>query len=210
MKIKIVMNSVIDELWEKSRSLVEHPFWDIVRTEHHDDFLQNCVARLQYDADYIIWMEEDVFVFNRKVIIDTINRMQVNDLDFIAMPELGGSSHRAHYPGVRSFCMFFCIFKMKNIKPLGITKQALQKFPKILSSDEAHWAFFDYLESRGMKYLPFAGKDWNEKGGDGLSTWVISPAGAEFALHTWYAREYQDHKARIQNAYVKAKELYVN
>lgn len=148
---------------------------------HAKDYLHYV---LQSDADFVINIDEDCFIYNWALMMNVLYEMSSEGYTHYGMPDRHLSSHRFNLYTVQN--PFFNIFNMKEIRKFYTGTMQTTDAQNI----EPYNAIF--LE------LAFFGKPiYNTKAhdhADGITT------DTGFALHTWYSRD-PSHRDRILARY---------
>ena len=119
-KIAIVSNSANMELYNMSKIFYQNLGYEIVRVSGENGlytfpFLDLVIRDPnRYNFDWMIYIDEDCFITDPKLMIDTLNYMIENEYDCCGMPDGGVISHRFHNPV--SINLFFIIINLKKIR----------------------------------------------------------------------------------------------
>lgn len=220
LKVAIATRSFSDDLYELSGEFLDFRITDsefepqIVRYrimgKRSDDYFRNLLA---IDADFVINMDEDVFLLDPKGVLDLIRQMQDAGYAAAGVPDGGVVAIREHNPVACN--AFFNVFDLRKIRPIWAdwdrvrTAQYQSNFETQIPSFAQRTAFnFDHYESYygvffsllscGERILYLDAKEWS----DTISTVVMSPAGRPLLIHSWYAREWPVNpmtRQRIEN-----------
>jgi len=185
------------DLTEKCLSFLDLvPATKILECANQQDLFWNAhIKRLRYNAEIVIGIDEDCFIFDIEALRETVEFILLNKYAYAGCPE-GVVACRKQHDKIYTNS-FFCIFNMKVIRESEID------FPSVAPiQGETYWPIFQALDKAGKGRFPLYLKDWD----DGVTTVISSPSGKEMALHTWYARDYgkPEHYQRINNAYNSA------
>lgn len=192
LKIKAYTRSMNDEYFGLMRSLLPadlehercqqfHEWWQAKDYIHHV---------LQSDADIVINIDEDCFVYNWEFVTTLIAAMLTRGNTHAGMPDRHLSCHRFNLYTVQN--PFFNVFNMAEIRKFytGTMQTTDQQNIEPYNSIFLELAFF----GRPL-YLP--AKDH----ADGITTDLLA-----LALHTWYSRD-PSHRDRILARYQDAQQL---
>ena len=116
-RVVIVTRSMSDVLYERSEALQTLPYRRIKITglNHWRNATDYLHLLFEIDADWVINMDEDCFVFDSGRIEGILAHMRSNGFDFCGIPDGGACIHRFHNPLVTN--PFFNIFNVARIRP---------------------------------------------------------------------------------------------
>lgn len=197
-KIVIVTRSMNRELYQLSQSTIQLPFTRIrLENTSADGYFYELMKR---DVDYIINIDEDVFVIDNHKLKELICYCIIYDIDICGFPDGGVLPIRTHNPLVVN--PFFNIINIKKIKT-GFSYQVVETYrehkkeyekktplhlmrsPYIYDDYEPYYPFFIWLsQNYNVLYLD------GETHPDGISTMLKDVHCAPFLIHTWYSRSY--------------------
>jgi hypothetical protein len=154
-------------------------------------------SRLRYDADFIVWVDEDVFLFRPDAIQDLCRELRAGQYGYCGVPENGVSCNRhfnENYSGT-----FFMIWNMdiiKTVMPISVSE--IRGYPSGYFREE-HWMFEEYFKRRSIPRLAIGGYDY----ADNISTVLFDSKGRDFLYLTWLARDWEnpETKQRILKAW---------
>lgn len=212
--------SMSDNLYQKMRGTLPNNVVASRITNQHGaagsiNYLYDIILKNEYD--YVINIDEDMFIYNIDAINSLLEYMIENDIDYCGMPDGGTCIHRKHSPIVVN--PFFNIFNAKKIRQYLDSTSFVNTYTYSDSLDskiphhilkkgyewtndnyEPYYPFFYWLASRDFKceYLQ------SYEHTDECSTILKNQIGEEIGIHTWYSREYgRDpfHTSRIDEAF---------
>lgn len=154
---------------------------------HAKDYLHYI---LQSDADFVINVDDDCFIYDWEEIIDIAQTMDMDNYTHFGMPDRHLSSHRFNLYSVQN--PFFNIFNMHEIRKFYTGTYQTTDAQNI----EPYNAIFLELAFFGKPLYNTAAHDHP----DGITT------DTGFALHTWYSRE-PSHRDRILARYNEVLKL---
>lgn len=213
-RIKIYTRSMNDVLYHKSMALCSLPYEKVrLLNTSADGYLYQVIA--DTDADWVINIDEDAFVYNLEALQRLIDYCIENKYVNCGMPDGGVVHLRDGNPLVTN--PYFNILNTKAIREqfdinnINETPQK-ERFSQIellvgahdfsSTSVEPYYPFFIWLSNHfNTLYL----KATNHP--DGESTILYNHLGDEFLIHTWYSRFYNRtpfHTRRINNAFKEA------
>lgn len=223
--ILVVTRSMNDRLYAMSDELLGLPY-PRVRVTNCPGFhgaTRYLFALFQTDAEWVINVDEDAFVFDPLRILALLDHMRENEYVYCGNPDGGVCRHRFHNPVAVN--PFFNIYHAARIRPkltetpvaqINATRHspALERFtPEALLKPGFDYAFDDYepfygfffwLLEQDFKPLYLDSRELE----DGLTTELFDHEGAPFLWHTWFARQYDtDPKthARIEDRFEEAR-----
>lgn len=169
------------EYYEMMRQLIP-PEIECERCENFNEWY-HAKEYLEYilksDADFVVNVDEDCFIYNWPAVIEIIKRMKRGGYTHAGMPDRHVSGHRFNLYVVTN--PFFNVFNMEQVRKYYHGNWQTTEAENI----ECYNAIFLELAFFG-KPLFLKVKDHD----DGITT------DTGFALHTWYSRE-QSHRERI-------------
>lgn len=156
---------------------------------------------LKLDADWVVNIDEDAFLFDPQALIDLIEAMEHGGYSACGMPDGGVVPIRRHHPIACN--AFFNIFDMRRVRRVWTDWQHAaespyqtefarfmapfaNRGPAAFDDFEPYYGLFFSILAANQKILYLEGEEWN----DGISTLLKTPSGAPFLLHAWYAREW--------------------
>jgi len=186
------------ELYNLSQSTINLPF-ERIRIENRsaDGYLFDL---LQFDADYIINIDEDAIIIDNCKLAELIKYCIFENIDVCGLPDGGVLPIRTHNPLVVN--PFFNIFHIKKIRS-DFSLQVLETYrvhkkefemktplhlirsPYIYDDYEPYYPFFVWL-SQNYNVLYLKGETHQ----DGISTILNDHHNQPFLIHTWYSRDY--------------------
>lgn len=156
---------------------------------------------MDLDADWVINIDEDAFVFDNQALSRLLDFTMERDLMSVGMPDGGVVRIRRHHPAVMN--PYFNIFNTKKIRE-HIKSDFLNQFapddPRItrfiprellrhdwaLDRFEPYYDFFfNVVASGGSSNIYLDAVEHQ----DGITTQLMNHEGDPFLLHTWYSRE---------------------
>lgn len=183
-----------DELFEMMTSFLPKS-WEVRKCDwfnHWTDAESYLHFIIQQDYEWIVNIDNDCFVHNPGAVFDMAVYMMKNDFTHCGMRDAGVSPHRNNDYQVMN--PFFNMFNVTAIKPM------LKDIQPVKNNIEPYNAFFIHLHNHGKPlYLDAATRS------DGITTHLMDHEGNYFALHSWYSREYETQKDRINKVYADAK-----
>jgi hypothetical protein len=225
-RVVLTTRSVHPRLYERSQSLITLPYprhrmTGLNQWYNARDYLY---LIFEHDADWVINVDEDCYVFDNGVFQGLVEYMQRGEYDYCGIPDGGSCIHRFHNPLVMN--PFFNVFNAKKIRALLKNENidriediqhdpSFEKFaPEHLMKPghrfaydnfECFYGFFFWLLQKGLRplYLPSVELE------DGLTTELRDHENRPFAYHTWFAREYEKdeaHTRRIDGIYALARD----
>jgi len=204
MTYLITTRSVNDELYNMASS-----FWgDAPRKRftgynHYKDSLKYLYDILLEPYDYIINIDEDCFVYDFERMLFLIEAMEETNSIQCGMPDsFEWCSHRNNSRFVHN--PFFNIFNRKKVSELLVSTTPFTTYhiENDLEVDGCNFhepfnVFFAAIKKGNRIELD------TKQHADGIST-ILN----DFALHSWYSREYNgEHKQRIINLYNEANNM---
>lgn len=176
-----LMRSFLPDSLEHERCTQFQEWWQAKDYIHHV---------LQSDADIVINIDEDCFVYDFKKVMAYCPALAFANYTHAGMPDRHLSAHRFNLYTVQN--PFFNIFNMREIRKFytGTMQTTDQQNIEPYNSIFLELAFFG---------KPFYMNAWDHA--DGITTCLNG-----FALHTWYSRD-PSHRPRIMDRYEEAKKL---
>lgn len=185
-----------------------------VTIESSTDYNYNAIyRRFNYtDCDICVGIDEDCFISNPRAILDISKYMVTNWIPFIAMNELSGvSGHRKGVPNaIEADYNSFLMFTQPKLIGVLPDRETIVRECYPNKWIEPYWSIFRYLDRQGIEGRAFNGYTHEDKIST-ILTWEEKP----FALHTWYARDYNrmkidpgqlNHRQRINDRYGEIKD----
>lgn len=214
-RIKCYTRSMDAFLWYQSQALLTLPY-PRVRVTDSDALGYLLTAIADEDADYVVNIDEDAFVFDNDALQELLNH--VIDYGYVncGMPDGGVHPTRQHNPLVTN--PFFTIMHTARLREavregayIGtpITDVLPDWYPAyLLTHDYAPGSFepYDALYTWIANTYPVLYLDADTHA-DGISTVLKNHQGTPFLTHTWYARAYHDYpiqRRRIDAAIAEA------
>ena len=177
--------------------------------------------RLQDKYEYVVFVDEDCFVYDEKLILSIISYMGKSKYDICGVPDGGTVLIRQHRPDVPN--LFFTIIRTKKLRDIGIDEDMYMSYIPPVSgnaiSDEITYETTSYkydtfepyykilcyfVYECGMKFLPLTEAE------DGLfGETEVYFSGNHLCTHTWYSRMYgknKEHTDRINSILERAAE----
>lgn len=181
--------------------------------------LEKCFLRdrLQDKFDYIVFVDEDCFIYDENIVFDIINDMEENDMDICGMPDGSVSLMRHHRNDVPN--LFFTLFKCKKIREISESEYNEYTVPcdlyesdKTVSCDafEPYYkmlCFLRYeLKMNFMALNDISDDDCQVLNGNTMYSTTIFYGKNKLCIHCWYSRKYdiEEVKNRINNILNKA------
>lgn len=209
-KIEIVTRSMNRKLYALSQATIPLPFPRVrLKNTTAHGYLYQLLRR---DADYIINIDEDAFVYNHSALLDLLTYCIANDIDLCGFPDGGVLPVRHCNPLVTN--PFFNIINRKKIQS-AFSKQEIKKYkihqPEFEKKTPRHLLRHEYSYQYYEPFEPFfiwISQNFNvlyldgEEHSDGFSTILKNHQNQAFLLHTWYSRMYEKdefHTKRINN-----------
>lgn len=147
---------------------------------------------IQQGDGFIVNCDNDCFIYDIRKVVELIDIMRSSEYTHCGMRDAGTSPHRNNDWEVMN--PFFNIFNADAIKPM------LKDIQPVENNIEPYNAFFKHLHYHGKPlYLDAATRS------DGITTHLMDHNKNYFALHSWYSREYETQKERINKVYEDAK-----
>lgn len=207
--VVIATRSTNDELYKLSGELLDLPFERVRFTETSAEEYFYKITQL--DADWVINLDEDVFVIDPTKILGLLEYMKQSNYVCCGVPDGGVIAIRFHNPVVPN--AFFTIHHNKKIKErFDIAEieqtsfsEELKRFTPhhLLRSDsyqydefEPYYNFFFWILGWGaILYLDAI--QWTR---DGTSTILTDHQKQPMLLHCWYGRDYLNQRERFDYA----------
>lgn len=146
---------------------------------------------IQQGNGWIINCDNDCFIHDFRLVKKLMTYMVVNSFTHCGMRDAGTSPHRNNDWEVMN--PFFNLFNADVIKPM------LKDVQPVENNIEPYNSFFKHLHHKGNPlYLDAATRS------DGITTHLMDYERNYFALHSWYSREYDTQKERINKVYADA------
>jgi len=174
------------------------------------DYLFYCFSFFN-DYDFIINVDEDAFFTNNEEFELLLNYMNDQKIDVCGIPDGGQCIHRFHNPLTMN--PFFNIFSKEFCKKASLNKQDVynsimtddlkQKTPKLKNDQfryddfEPFYKVFFWAHKNNLKFLYLDSYEFVDE----VSTIIKNHLKNDFIVHTWYAREYQQQKKRIDDCF---------
>jgi len=195
MKVKVYTRSKDGDIWDKMKLFIPEEIecervWGY---DHWKGALYYLLDLLDSDADYVVNVDIDCFIFNWKGVEKMIEQMGEYGFAFSGMPDTFEiCPHR--YGLYEHTNPFFNVFDVKKCKQVIDTMSinSLNRFEK-----EPFEKFFEALYWKENR-LEIA----TEQHQDGISTIIPN-----MAIHTWYSRD-EEHRERINHRFEEAKRLW--
>lgn len=198
MSLTIVTASMNEDLLQIHREFLKGIDAKFAQIRVDTRYFESYVERLSFDTDFTLWLDDDVFLYRRKSIVDLIDHMNKEKLDYMGFPEKGYCGHRTKAGGGQgSLCAFFALWRNSSIKKLCLTPKILADYKKP-EWYEHHYTLFYYMQNHGLKQGIVTGRDHEDK----VTTILTDINGKDFAFHTWYARAWKDDQqawGEVQN-----------
>jgi len=216
LPVLIVTRSMHEELYNLSSALIDLPFKKVRICGAHAQWY--LYGLFEHDAEWVINIDEDAFVWDPGKILRLLDFMRDNDLACCGCPDGGVVWHRFHNPVIPN--PFFNVFHLKKMKAAyrGVPDiervgfdDSLKRFTapfvqgtlgKEYSYDmfEPYYSFFLWILKQGFRILYLRADSWSE---DLLSTVPMDHRDEPFLIHTWFAREWGTPatRQRILKAY---------
>lgn len=208
MKVIIATRSRNAELYAKASA-----FWPaeiqrerITGMDTYQDALNYLHRILNLDADLVVNIDEDCFVFDWTVVDELLGWMWRFSTAYAGMPDTAANCHHRSNSS-RVMNPFFNVFDPKRclhaLDTTGWYESAvrLQVNPAGCFPPEPFNNLFVALNAR-LGGIQLKGKDH----ADGTSTELYSMK-KPFALHSWYSREYEGaHRTRINALHDEARD----
>lgn len=220
-RIKVYTRSMNQLLWKRAMFLVDLPYPKIrITNSTAEGYLYQLVNDIE--ADFIINIDEDAFVYDLDALKDLIQYMIENDFVNCGMPDGGVVHLRRSNPLVTN--PYFNIFNVSQIRKKFNIK-TIENFPlyedgymkdfpmKLLNGNynygndnkEPFYPFFIWM-SQNFRTLYLTATNHP----DGESTILYNHNNKPFLIHTWYSRLYnkdRTHTRRINNAFKECELL---
>lgn len=195
------------------------------------DFFNHLLSSSEIDHDYVIYIDEDFFIYNYKPLFKLIKHFVKKDYDFSGVPD-GGIIHIRQFNPL-FINPFFSLFNLKKIRKFynphiatkyEVTnedinllkenyfdeiKDLIEKVKEPINFDlhsnkEPYYKIFNYLLKNNSKPLYLFAEQYSNL------LFCTSPIYDNKALgvHTWYARDYEKDEfqtSRINEIYEKSK-----
>jgi hypothetical protein len=147
---------------------------------------------IQQGSGYVINCDNDCFIHDISKVTKLAAFMKKEGYTHCGMSDAGVCPHRNNHPHVMN--PFFNIFNTDAIRPM------LSHIQPVENNIEPYNAFFIHLHNHGKPlYLDAATRS------DGITTHLMDHNRNYFALHSWYSREYNTQKDRINKVYEEAQ-----
>jgi hypothetical protein len=196
MKIKVFSRSKEGDIWDKMKEFIPSDI-ECVRVTGYDHWkgaLHYLIDILDGDADYVVNVDIDCFIYDWHGVEDIISLLDNTDNVFAGMPDTyDNSPHRFNMNCHTN--PFFNIFKRKECQEII---NALPQGQLRNCNHEPFDGFFEALYDHGRVSMKGVTHE------DGIST-ILN----DCMIHTWYARDAK-HAQRIEQRYVEAKMLWVH
>lgn len=217
--MKYVTRSANDKLYQKMKFFLNDNTNTFIQCKQFQGW-QGALEYLHHIASnyngWIVSIDEDCFVIDESEIFTIIARMARTGCIVAGVPDGGVICHRTNsWTNVNPFFLIINADELRK-KYNQFTREQIDNWSLIKYDSEAP-EFVDLSKCQHNKYEPFAGfLYWlfdntkimfldarNDE--DNISTHVIGVSGKEFAVHTWYSREYDNrnspHHSRINNIF---------
>jgi len=202
-RIKIYTRSMNPALYKRAMFFMDLPYPKVRLTgTTADGYFYKMLE--DTEADWVINIDEDAFVFDLDKLKNLINYVIENDYVNCGMPDGGVVHLRRMNPLVTN--AYFNILNVKEIRK-KFSVEAVQKFPlyeehymqnfpiHLLKGEfkfvnfESYYPFFIWL-SQNFKTLYLNA----ENHPDGVSTILMDQNNQSFLIHTWYSRMYNNDR----------------
>lgn len=220
MKIAITTRGAFDPMFNMTQELLGNMPANRITGVGAIEYLHHCIS---VDADWVINVDEDAFVFDFNAILALVDYMDKNGYDYAGPPD-GGMPIRGNNPILMN--AYFNVFHAKHIRekfniniyndaPWTLPPNAIDLVPKhmlrtkydiICCTSEPYYPFFIWLV-KNYKPLYLDSYQW---AGEPLSTVLLNHVAKPMLFHTWYARRFSSnnwHQKRILKSFEYAKKL---
>ena len=226
MNVKVVTFTQEPKLYEISSAMVDLPYQKVSFRNYPSKNVHKVFHELMHiEADWLICIDEDAFVFAPKRIRTLLEYMRAGNFVVCGTPDGGVIEHRTHNPVACNF--FFTILNRKFVVETGekdstiltsawdesyrdYTAPFVGAAGKRFSYDyfEPYYGFYFWCCRQRLKILYLDATAWEDEP-ERCSTLLKDHTGQAFLLHTWYAREYHGpHQGRIDRAIQYAVKLH--
>lgn len=219
-EILIATRSMNDELYAMSGSLINYPLRrvQIRNTEADTYFLE--IMRL--DAEWVINLDEDAFAWDWNGIMGLQQHMSKNGFVCCGMPDGGVITDRSHNPtAVNAFFNIIHVgrlreeFAVEAVRSAEFSEDLKGKVPAHMlrtgrfeyDEFEPYYRFFFWLLRAGFQMLYLDAVQWAR---DPVSTLLLDQTGAPLLIHCWYARAFNEQRARFMHAFEYCRKMSRN
>jgi len=230
MKIKIVTNYQSDELYAKSKEFYSDLGFEMIGINGSNRFYGfpffNYMMTDPYfaDCDWIIYVDEDCFISNKKAVLDLLNYQIENNIHCSGVPDGGVISHRFHNP--ISIIAFFMIINVGELRKkydskiadsmrygpdldkftphhlINTNRPFEEKFQRTIAPGYSPYGvIYDDFEPTYKLFFWLLRNGYNllyldayDYPNDDLTTVIKNHEGVDFGYHTWFARQWNTTK----------------
>lgn len=120
MKIKIVSNSMYDDLYQYSCQFYESLPYEKIKVSgrnmlYNFNFINYVITHpIEFNFDWMIYIDEDCFITDINALLSLLKNQVENNIDCSGMPDGGVISHRFHNP--IAINPFFMILNLTSIR----------------------------------------------------------------------------------------------
>lgn len=204
MDVKIVTYTMQPDLYRESSALLDLPYPKITNRQWTTTYFNDL---LKVEAEWIILIDEDAFVFKVSEIQGLLQYMAAQEYACCGMPDGGLVPARGSNPIVCN--PFFCIIHRQRLldsyaEDSDFSSAAWQDSYRALTPSlvltrgysyaydgfEPYYNFFFWLCKHKHRILYLDAEPWPDDP-TRLSTILKSHLGTPFLIHTWFSREYK-------------------
>jgi len=228
MNAKFVTFTHRPRLYGVSSAMLDLPYTKISFCDYQSRDLNQIIPDiLNIEADWLIHIDEDAFVFAPERIQNLLDYMASQHFAVCGVPDGGVVEHRRHNPVA---CNPF--FTILNRRVIIESRESISEIIATAWEDsyrhytapfvgadgkkfaydyfEPYYGFYFWFCKQGFKILYLDAAAWDDEP-ERWSTLLKDHTGEYFLLHTWWAREYNgSHQARIDRAMRHALQLREN
>ena len=215
-RVKIYTRSMDPNLYRLSGELLDVP-WPRVPVMNSTPLGYLLTAIADEDADYVVNLDEDAFVFDNDVLVDLVSHVIANGYVNCGMPD-GGVTHVRHHNPLVTNPYFTIMHTVRLREPvlwgqysgMPLPEDLPEWFPEsLLKHDYWPGSFEPYDEFLTWVALNFPTLylDAHEHE-DGISTVLLDYDERPFLTHTWYGRDYhrqRSHYDRINKVIAQCR-----
>ena len=203
--IVICTYSQVPELYRFSSKLINLPYPKLCLKNWNRFYTTDL---LKIEADWVIHVDEDAFMFDSSVIDPLLNYMEENGYVCAGMPDGGVLDIRNHNPIACN--AYFLVLHRKAIIPYLRDLEEIKKsrwsnkyrdlIPAIAMNKgcryeycecEPFYGLYFWLASKKLSTLYLDADEWVGEPYERTSCLLKDHKGKPFLLHTWYSREYR-------------------
>ncbi|HKI32088.1 MAG TPA: hypothetical protein VKA46_09480 [Gemmataceae bacterium] len=199
MRLAIATRSMNDFLYAASGELLglRCPRYRLTGTDNFGYFRE----LLRLDADWVISLDEDAFVFDPGRLLGLVRVMEEGGYAACGMLDGGVVPIRRHNPAACN--AYFNVFDLRRVRPVweawdrvrlathrreyeGLVAPFARRTTFAFDHFERYYGAFFSLLDAGARFLYLDAEEWQ----DGVSTLLKDTVGAPLLLHCWYTRHW--------------------